>query len=157
MVKRKLGVEELMQLYEEIPDLIIYKNDLLTAEKMRYVEEVAGKNEAKNLNPLDVVLESLINVLSEKLSVDTVTQSKDIVYVDKSMQELAAQEIVSLVKSDLSFLKTIHRKWLEELCSFVSGLKEKGTETIQEAIFQVSLQFRISASSGLKAIASLTQ
>lgn len=160
VLERKLVAEELMELYEELPELVMYNKDLLTAEKMLYIEEIeeiAGMNKSKSLNPLDVVLESLINVLSEKFSIDTLTESKNTVYVDQSMEELAAQRIISLVKNDVSLLEEIHKKWLGGLRSFVSGLKQKGAHTLHEAIFQVSLKFRISASSSLKAIASLMQ
>lgn len=157
MAESKLIAEELMSLYEELPELVIYKSDFLAVEKSEYIEEVIGTSGGEDLNPLDVVLESLINVLSEKLSTDTITQSKSMVYINKSIKDLAAQEVASLVKKDSSFLKEIHTKWLEGLRNFVAGLRKRGVRTIQEATFQVCLKFRISASSSLKAMASITK
>lgn len=155
VAEKTLVAEELMRLYEELPDLVMYKNDLLSVEKTQYIEEISGLSDNENLNPLDVVLESLINILSEKLSIDTLTQSKSTAYVDKSMQELAVQKIISLARDDVSFLEKMHKKWLEGLHNFMLRLKEKGVYTLEEAIFQVSLRFRISASSSLKALVSL--
>ena len=157
MLEDKPIVEDLMQLFDVSPDLILYKSDLLGTEQTQYIEEITEINEEKNLNPLDVVLESLINVLSEKLSTDTLTQSATTVYVDKSIQELAIQKIIKFVRNDTHFLEEIHKKWLERLHSFIMNLKEKGVQTLQEATFQVSMRFRISAQSSLKAMNSLAQ
>lgn len=157
MVETKLIVEDLMQLYEDSPNLVLYKNDLVKVKQRQYIEEIARMSEDENLNPIDVVLESLINVLSEKLSIDTLTCSMTTAYMDKSIQELATQKVINLVKNDVSFLKEIHKEWLERLRIFLSNLKEMEVQTLQEAIFQVSLKFRISAPSSMKAITSLIQ
>jgi len=155
LTERELIAEELMELYEEIPDLALYKNDLLTVEKADLIGRISVAANDNSLNPLDVVLESLINILSEKVSVDTLTESKNLVYVDKSMQEQAVQRVVSLVKDDVSFLKEIHKRWLKGLHTFVANLIGDGVQNLQEIVFQVGLKFRISALSSLKAIDSL--
>jgi len=148
--------EELMQLYENLPNLVLYKDDLLQIEQAHYIEEIATTNNEENLNPIEVVLESLINVLSEK-SVDDSASLATTVYVDKSVQEIAIQKILNLVKEDATFLKEMHKQWLKGLRSFLSTLQEKGVKTLQEATFQISLKFRISAKSSLTAISSLVQ
>jgi hypothetical protein len=148
--------KELMRLYENQPDLVLYKDDLLRTEQTRYIEEIARTNNGENLNPIDVVLESLINVLSEK-SISDSTHPVSTVYVDSVFQETAVQKIMGFAKEDATFLKDMHKEWLEGLRSFLSALQEKGVETLQEAVFQVSLRFRISAKSSLKAMSSLFQ
>lgn len=157
MVEKKLIVEELMELYEGSPNLVLYKNDLVEVEQRKYVEEIARMGEGENLNPIDVILESLINIVSEKLSIDNLTHSMTTVYMDKSIQELATQKVIDFVKNDVSFLKEIHKEWLERLRIFLSNLKEMRVQALHEAIFQVSLKFRISAPSSMKALTSLIQ
>jgi len=154
-MESKIDVEELMSLYEELPNLVLYKNDLVAFEKSKYIAEIVESEENENLNPLGVVLESLINVLSEKLSTDALTQSRTTVLVDKSMQELAVQKVVGFIRKNPSALETMHKRWLNGLRNFISDLKEKGVQTLQEVLFQVSLKFRISASSSMEAIATL--
>lgn len=155
--EKEIVIDELMQLYENSPNLKLYKDDLLEVEQSKHIEQIAGMYENGHLNPLDVVLESLINVLSEKLSIDSLTGSAKTVYVDKSIQELAMKKIVDIVRGDVSFLKAMHDEWLRKLRFFLSNLSKTGVQTLQEAIFQVSVKFRISASSSLRAINSLMQ
>lgn len=155
MTERALVVEELIGLYDEIPDLALYKNDLFTVEKTSLIERIPVAANDSRLNPLDVVLESLINILSEKVSIDTQIQSKHLVYMDKSVQEQAVQRIISLIRDDVTFLEGMHKRWLKELHTFVTKLIGDGVQTVQEMVFQVGLRFRISALSSLKAIDSL--
>lgn len=157
MSDTELVTEELMQLYEDSPDLILYKSDLLQIERERSIREIAAIAGDKKLNPIDVVLESLVNKLSERLSIENLTQSNTIAYLDKSILDLAVHRIVILVKRDASFLEKIHKEWLKKLQAFLLELKERGVQTLEDATFQVSLKFRISATSSLRAIISVTQ
>lgn len=155
MAERTLVVEELIGLYDEIPALALYKNDLFTVERTDLIARIPVATNDSSLNPLDVVLESLINILSEKVSIDTLIESKSLVYVDKSVQEQAVQRVISLLKDDMFFLKEMHKRWLKELHTLIAKLVDDGAQTIQEIVFQVGLRFRISALSSLKAIDSL--
>lgn len=151
----KLTIQELIALYNDSPHLILYKSDLLKTEQGKYVKEMAKLGENQNLNPLEVVLESLINLLSEKLSIESMTHSRTVAYLDKSTQDLAVARIMKLCGENPSFFMQMHKAWLQELRNCLIELKGIGVQTTEEATFRVSKRFRISGTSSLKAMTSI--
>jgi len=153
MSESELVIEELVRFYDESPSLVMYKSNVLKTPQNELIREIAENN--RDLNPIDVVLESLVNLLAERLSTENLTASKDTVCLDEPTQDLAVQRVRRLAEENASFLEEMHTKWLEKLQTFLSSLKEQGVQTVQEAVFQIGLRFRISTGSVLKAIASI--
>jgi|GEM_PF-3799818 len=149
-----LIADQLGELFDDMPDLVLYKNEISTTE-ISEVERIISIGEEKDLNPLEVVLESLVNVLSEKLSVGVLTSSRTMACVNNSTRQQAIEQIIKLVKNDGSILRKMHGAWLRELRDFLNEMKVEGIQTLQEVLFKVSFKFRISATSSIKAIATV--
>ena len=153
MQNRNSISEELIGLFENQPTIVLYKDDLLFIEQKKKIAELTADN---NLNPIDVVLESLINILCEKISIDKVTRSTNAVLINRTTQEEAVQIIFSIIKEDELFLQKIHDRWLSRLRDFIVESYNRGTLNFSELMFQISMKFRINASSSLKAINVIT-
>lgn len=146
-----------MELFDSSPILVLYDRNLATLKHNEELKQILHSSDAKQLNPIDVVLESLINVVSEKLSNETLTRSRKTVLVSKETYDLAIKEMLDILQKDPTTLRELHRNWLEKLTSFISALKTKGVSRVEDVIFQISMKFRISATSSMKSISSLAK
>jgi hypothetical protein len=144
-----------MELYRSAPALVLYDKDLVGSEAIANLKEISQFAARSELNPADVVLESLINVLAENISGKQVTTSQSTVLLNRSAITRAAEELQKILEEDIDVLRSLHHEWLRMLGRFLTGIDIQRVSTTDEAIFQVSKEFRISASSAVKAVSSL--
>lgn len=156
----KRDVKSLMKLYDRNPTLVLFEN-LLDSTYTREKENLSGilrLGEKEKLNPIDVVLESLVNVISEDISRRELTHSEDKVLINSDVRNMAVDEILESINNDKRKLIKLHTMWMNALIEFLNELYQReGNLKLEEVIFLVSDQFRISALSGIKAIASCTR
>lgn len=156
MIKR--AVESLIRLYDASPTLILYENllelDYDKAEKQQ-LTKILQLGEKEKLNPIKVVLESQINVISEDISRRELTHSEDKVLINSDIRNMAVKEFLEFIKNDKDRLIELHRMWMNRLRKFLAELYQKDAKmNMEEVIFLVSRQFRISALSAIKAFSS---
>lgn len=150
-----ISTNELMKLFDSSPTLVLYDSNLTTSKHEEKIEQILHSDEVRQLNPIDVVLESLLNVISEKFSSQTLTHSRKTFLINREMRNCAINKIMDMWQTNPEILQELHRNWLEKLDDFISVLKKEGVKRIEDVIFQISLKFRISAISTMKAISSL--
>jgi len=149
-------IDSLLQLYDYSPTLVLFENLLdvdqtKEREAILTVSKLTGREE---LNPIDVVLESTLNVVSEDISRKKITHPTDKVLINTDIRNLAVERILRLIDNDKRKLRKLHHLWLHRLDVFLNQLYQKRKNlSIDEVIFLVSTQFRISALSAIRAIA----
>ena len=150
-------IQSWISLYELSPSLKLY-DDMLDSGNDAEIDEISGivSNKSPSLNPIEVVLESLINVISENVSIDTLTSSEDKVLLNQEIRKKAAETILLFLKEDREQkLILMHKSWIEALVKFLRSLAEsKGNLKMDEVLFRVSNRFRITASSAVRAVSS---
>jgi len=147
-------VASLMQLYGPPRRLVLYDSDLTGFGRSQNLGPIFDIGVTYRLNPLEAVIESLVNVIAEDLSQRQITH-RDTVFLNKSINEQAVEYLRKILENDPEILKEIHRKWLNRLAEFLSSLDPEKVSTTAEAIFQVAKEFRLSAPSAVQAISSL--
>jgi hypothetical protein len=151
------NVEAIFQLYDTSPSLVLFES--VSNEEYSKESEVVSsvcKLSERKLNPIEIVMESLINVFSEEISSKEITLTKESVLVNSRVRSLAVEKIIALINNDNSILKMLHDMWLDKLRSYLTQLyNERNHLTIDAVIFRVSNQFRISSLSAIKAIKSI--
>jgi hypothetical protein len=151
-------LDSLLRLYESSPTLVLFEglasmNYSKQKEIVSRISKVAGK---EKLNPIDVVLESLVNVVSEDVSREELTHSSDKVLINTKIRDLAVERIIKFVNDDVNVLKMLHELWLGMLKGFIRQLiNSRKNLGIEEVIYFVSTRFRISSLSAIRAIASI--
>ena len=152
-----LQVKEWMTLYKINPELKMYENLLVKNTEERIEEVIVGDNIRSTLNPIDVVLESLMNVLTESISIKEITTSQDTTYITKSLREHAKNIIIDFLKEGKeNKLKELHESWINEVLNYLNMLyREQGNIAINEVLYRVSDKFRISGESAIKATISV--
>jgi hypothetical protein len=151
------NIDNIFSLFDNAPSLVLFES-ISDQESKRQKEVVSNvcKISQKVLNPIDVVMESLVNIFSEEISSKEITLSKDSVLVNNKVRNLAIAKVLKIVGNDSKMLQVIHDKWLDKLRSFVATLCSEAKQiSIDMIIFQVSSQFRISSLSAVKAIKSI--
>jgi len=147
-------VTSLMQLYSPPRRLVLYDGDLTGSGRSQNLEQIFDIGVKSQLNPLEAIIESLVNVIAEDLSQRQITH-RDTVFLNKGINEQAVEYLRRILENDPEILKEIHRRWLNRLTEFLSSLDPEKVSTTAEAIFQVAKEFRISAPSAVQAISSL--
>lgn len=146
----------IMQLYNDTPSLVLYEDLLEINEENERICELLEVGQQQALNPIDVVLESVVNIFSEKVSSEEVTHSEEKVLINQDIQNRAIQRVIKLIGGSREKLKELHRIWLEDLKAFLQQLYQtRKRMNIDEVIFVVSSKFRISSTSAIKAIVSV--
>lgn len=149
-------IESWFALYEESPSLVLFDN--LVTEDNGDVDELLRNRatDIRHLNPIEVVIESFINIISEGISKQTVTSSEDKVLITSSIRSKATHVVVQMLRtvSDQE-LSQMHERWLRNLIAYLEGQKDKGDLKRDELIYLVSERFRISGNSATKAISSI--
>lgn len=150
-------IETWMEMYKLSPSLVLF-DDLVGAEYVSQNEAVLGiiREYGESLNPIDVVLESLVNKISEKISSEILTTSKDKVLITLDIRQKAIDKILQFIKKDpRRRLKWLHQNWLAALINFIKVISENGGNLKrEEVIFQVGRRFRISSISAIRAISA---
>jgi hypothetical protein len=157
-MKMAAGLDSFLKLYEFSPTLVLFQGpvSMNCSKEKEIISRIFGFAEKERLNPIDVVLESLVNVVCEDISREELTHSNDTVLINSRIRDSAAQRIVELVSDDVSVLKTLHKSWLSLLKNFIQQvLSSRKDIRIEEIIFLVGSRFRISSSSAIRAIASV--
>jgi len=151
-------IESFLDLYNYSPTLILFEPlpDSNLSKEKEAISEIFKVSSKEKLNPLDIVLESLVNVVSEHISCREVTHSRDKVLINSNVRNRAVEEILRLINGDKEKLRELHREWLRMLVAFLKQLHPQNLK-IDEVIFFVSNQFRISAVSAIRAIRSVSQ
>lgn len=152
-------IESILQLYDYSPTLVLFENllDVDYSKEKRAILTISKLTGKEKLNPVGIVLESLINVVSEDISRRELTLSKDKVLINSNMRNLAVEMILRFIGNDQRKLRKLHHLWLGRLVAFLNQLyQRKKNLKIDEIIFLVSSRFRISGLSAIKAIASIS-
>jgi len=153
----KEEIESIIELYDYAPTLVLFENLLdfdYTKEKEK-ISKILEWGEQEKLNPIDVVLESLVNVISEEISRSELTHSEDKVLINRDIRNMAVEKVLRFIGNSKTRLRKLHKLWLRALVAFLSQLhQERKNLKIDEAVFLVGSHFRISASSAIRAIAS---
>lgn len=152
-------VESILQLYDYSPTLILFENllDVDYSKEKRAILTISKLTGKEKLNPVGIVLESLINVVSEDISRRELTFSKDKVLINSNMRNLAVEMMLRFIGNDQRKLRKLHHLWLGRLMAFLNQLyQRKKNLKIDEVIFLVSSRFRISGLSAIRAIASIS-
>lgn len=145
-----------MSLYELSPTLKLY--DDMIDEGVNIKINGITKNTLSLPNPIEVVLESLLNILSENMSIETLTSSKDKIYLTKDIQNNAMNIIIEFTKTDKDRkLKHLHDLWIYKLIEFLQETYELyGNLKTDDVLYRISNKFRLSGTSATKAILSIT-
>jgi hypothetical protein len=151
-------IESLLRLYDYSPTLVLFENlvdsNLIKEEETLF--EISQLGDKEKLNPIDVVLESLLNIISEDISYKQLTHSREKVLINSNVRKLAVERIWKAIGRDKMKLKELHKEWLHMLAEFLTQLSRREKDMkIDKAIFLVSERFRISASSAIKAMVSI--
>lgn len=151
-------IESLLKLYDYSPSLILYGNILnsdLTIEKRKIFEKISNLIQ-EELNPIDVVLESLVNVISEDISRRNWTHSEDKVLIDNKIRNHAVKVLLEIIDNDKEKLKMLHKIWMQMLTEFLKEIhQQENNVNIDKVIFIVSERFRTSSLSAIRAITSI--
>lgn len=134
---------------------MLYASESFEEEPNNLVDQVACTEQNKALNPLGVVLESFVNIMTEKYSSDKLTQSENVTFIDPSLRQLAIDQLIKISEKNPTFLTELHDRWLKQVSDFLSAQYKKGVRSLHELVFQVSLQFRISSVSSALAIKTI--
>ena len=153
---REAIVTSLMRLYDPPPRLILYGKDLVESIHNEKFEQILDLGVRNHLNPLEVVIESLLNIVAEDISERQVTSSPNVVLLNNDINRQAVERLYEILEKDPEILKRIHREWLKRLADFLYGLDSRRISMTSEAVFQTAKEFRISAPSAMRAISSLT-
>jgi len=152
-------IESFMELYDyPLPSLVLFDNLLEVdyAKEKETLSNVLRISEGK-LNPMSIIIESMINIAAERISSQRLTRSKDKVLINPDIRDRAIQDVLQLINKDPRKLKRFHEAWLKKLITFLRGLyQNKKDLKVDEVIFLVSKRFRISALSSIQAIVSIT-
>lgn len=137
-----------VKLYEYIPEDI---------EEEEVLRKIATRHESM-LNPLDVVFESLVNILQEKISTEILTESENTMVLTKDVKKRAFVRIISYLRDDReNKLRELHSIWLNEVRTYLIKLYEElGDLQKDEVLYRVSYRFRVSGNSAIKAISVFT-
>jgi hypothetical protein len=157
----KEEIHSFMELYNYLPTLMLFENLLADGDYLRKKENVSRileLSEEAKLNPIDVVLESLVNVVSEDISRQRLTHSTDKILINSDIRNTAVDRILTFVDNDERKLRELHKAWLNRLKMFMKQLYQRDKNMkIEETIFRVSNQFRIAGLSAITAIASVSK
>lgn len=153
MQNRNYAAQELMSMYQSTPRMILYDKDLSTDQLDSEVHAIADMSSHTQLNPVEVVLESLINKLAERVSEESLTRSHDTVLLNAHVRAEAIERLVGQVRANDHFLTEIHEAWLRDLRGYVTH-EMMNLLTTDEMVFRVAMRYRVSASSAARALKS---
>ena len=152
MAEKSVSVASLISLYESTPRMVLYDRDL---EKGNPLFESIINKYGTHLNPLEVVLRSVINRFAESLSEESLAPSHRIALLNAHFMDIAIKEVTKKAETDRDFLVSIHDRWLSEFKNSLMGLVTKERVSTDELVYRLGTKFRISALSTTKAIQSL--
>lgn len=154
-----MDFEEILELYdEETPKLILFDAQTSEEKEKLIIEKLSKLNGCIKANPLDIVLESWINVMSEKISRTKITFSNKRILLNDEVREEAIEKITKSICNDGLRLKEFHDQWLKKFANALRKISEQDEKvTIDDAVVQLGKQFRISTNSALRAIISITK
>jgi hypothetical protein len=151
-------LDSFLKLYESSPTLVLFEGLASTnySKQKEIVSQISKVASKEGLNPIDVVLESIVNVVSEDVSREELTHSRDKVLINSKIRDLAVERVIKFVNDDINVLKMLHESWLGMLKDFIRQLlNSKKDLGIEEVIYLVGSRFRISSLSAIRAIASI--
>jgi O-phosphoseryl-tRNA(Cys) synthetase len=151
---RESEAQLLMSLYDFTPRMILYDKDFSDLTNSD-VHEITKTSSLAQLNPIEVVLESVVSKKAEEISQETVTCSNDTVLLNADLRRKAIGYLVEQVKADDQFLKELHQAWLQDLKEYVRH-EMKNDITPDELVFRIGMRYRISASSAARALKATT-
>ena len=109
-----MNFDEILQMYDkDTPKLLLFEAKKTEPQQID-IEELSKLNGCLATNPIDIVLESWINVLSERISVKDVTMSRDRALLNAKINNEAVEQIKRTIGDDGSKLKVFHDLWLKK-------------------------------------------
>lgn len=145
-----------LELFNSSPTLVLF-GDILNSDKVNgEIAEIVNIGKKEELNPIEVVMESLVNVISEDISRKELTCAKDRILINKDVQNKAVETVLNIISANKLKLKKLHSQWLDWLRSYLEQLyHEVKSRNVDEVIFLVGRRFRISSQSTIKALNSI--
>jgi hypothetical protein len=154
----KTEIDSFLKLYDiATPKLILFDVPELNREEKEKeaLQKIARLSGDERANPLDIVLESWISVVSEDISRREITFSSDKVLINWSVRNAAVECIRNFVAGDKERLMTFHDRWLRKFSSFLKQLYERDKKmTVDEAALLAGGHFRISTNSAIRTMIS---
>lgn len=130
--------------------MIVYMGDYDSEGLHQRIEvlsrEVAGKlpPSGEHLDNLDVVLFSILNVLTEKVSGKHIAENKRAVVFNKKSTEDAYEILASNLKINPEFALALNRAWIRKLLDFLHAEATKYPKmSVDNFFFDVAETFRI--------------
>ena len=153
-----MNFDEIFTLYnEDTPKLILFDANQSEEKEKKIIEQFSKLNGCIRTNPLDIVIESWFNVMSEKISMDKITFSKERILLNGEVRDEAAERIKQIINNDGAKLKSFHDLWLQKFAESLRNLFSHDEKiTVDDAVVQLGKQFRISTNSALRVISSIT-
>lgn len=153
-----MDFNEILSMYdEENPKLLLFEAQKNQAQQIQ-IEHLSELNGCLSANPLDIVLESWLNILKERISIRKVTLSDNKVLMNTEVNDDAVHEIEAMIGNDGSKLKAFHDLWLKKFARAFKSLVDCDPKiTLDQAVLLLGKQFRISTNSTLRAIISITK
>ena len=154
-------INSFLKLYDvAIPKLILFDAPPPSKEEKEKaaLQQISKLSKNEKANPLDIVLESWINVISEDISRKEITFSNDKVLINWSVRDAAVECVRKFIGEDKEKLMTFHDMWLRKFGSFLKQLYEHDKKmTVDDAALFAGSQFRISTNSAMRAMSSVTK
>jgi len=151
-------IKQWMDLFKTSPSLVLFEDMIgidSEEEKQEFLKLIPPN---ETLNPIDVVIESFINIISEKISSETTTKSEDKILINPIIRKKAVVAILDFLGRDYKKVKMLHEFWIKELSSFLRHLyKNIAKMQTEEVLFQISKRFRISGISAIKAVSTIVK
>lgn len=153
-----MNFDEILTLYDEdTPKLILFDANQSEEKEKQIVEQLSKLNGCIKANPLDIIIESWINVMSEKISTAKITFSSKKVLLNREVRDEAVEKITNIIGNDGSKLKEFHDLWLKKFANTLRTLFNHDEKiTLDDTVVQLGKQFRISTNSALRAVLSIT-
>jgi len=120
------------------------------------ISNIASTVDPKLANPLDIALESIINLQCEEISCKRYGFNNEKIMINDAIMSQALNYVKNAFSNDKDGLIKLHDRWLQRLTLFLVNLTKANKKTsTDDAIYLVSEHFRISTLSAIRAIASL--
>jgi hypothetical protein len=148
------------ELYKTSPTLILFDSVSDAVEKQEETAklQICQLKEDGKTNPLDIVLESLVNVVSEDISTNSLTYSKEKVLINNNVRKAAVERICNFIGNDAKKLKIFHDLWLKQFSLFLKQLYESDNKlAVNRAAFLAGNYFRISTKSAIRVMISISK
>lgn len=150
-------IQTWMSYYDISPSVKLFDHVSEEIEEEVELRKIIEQHEMA-LNPINVVFESLVNVLQEKRSMDELTESQEKTMVTEEVKKRTFSHILSYFQEEREEkIRELHSQWLTELQTYLRTTLEKmGNLHRDEVLYRISNRYRISGNSAILAILSLS-